>query len=300
MHPFLPGLARRTAFLPALLLAVGIWPGVRAHAEPAAFTGTWRFTHAQVAPWADAATAHIQQEWLGQSLTVIPGAADAGGRVTGPHPLQCEKATFEDTRVPAEGLFQGGLPAPARDAALALGLPAGEVPGVSLSCSTGVFEFHRADDTSLLLAVDNVIWTLDRSAGTQAAGDAPEAALQRLLEAHFAGDMAFTTASAAAKRPWLTAELWRAIEQWLARPQPEDEVPAIDGDPFTNSQEYPLRFSVGPARAEADAGTVTVDVNFAFVGITRPVTYVLRREAEGWRVAELRYPDGETFSALLR
>lgn len=300
MHMSLTLRARPRTLMRCLLLACFVWASTAAPAEPAPFTGAWRFTHAQVAPWADAATTQIQQGWLGQFLWVSRNLAGGGKRVSGPHPLLCEKATFEDTRVPAEGLFQGNLPAPARDAARALGLPDGEVPGVSLSCSTGVFEFHRADESSLLLAVDNVIWTLDRTAGTQANEDAPEAAVQRLLEAHFAGDMAFTPASAATKKQWLTAELWRAIEQWQARPQPEDEVPAIDGDPFTNSQEYPLRFSVGPAHAGDVANLDTVDVTFAFVGIARPVTYVLKRDADGWRVAELRYPDGGTLSELLR
>ena len=130
--------------------------------------------------------------------------------------------------------------------------------------------------------------------------------------------MAFTPTSAAAKRGWLTAGLWRAIEHWQAQPQPEDEVAAIDGDVFTDSQEYPLRFSVGPARtldgAQAVSGLVDaqgatevqlptevqVDVTFSFVGPVRPVTYLLRREDDGWRVADLRYADGGTLSALLR
>ena len=309
----------------ALLLVCCMWTGAAVHAEDAPFTGPWRFTQAQVAPWAEAANTRIQHDWRGQVLRVSPLRAGGGRHLSGPHPLRCDRVTVAETRVPAEGLFQGGLPAPAQDAARALGLPDGEVKGVSLTCSTGVFEFHRADASSLLLAVDNVIWTLVRSAGTQANDDAPEALVQRLLEAHFAGEMAFTPASAAAKRGWLTDGLWRAIEHWQAQPQSDDEAPVIDGDVFTDSQEYPLRFSVGPARAPGGAlavgGSVEpgaadvrapaaikpevgaeaeVEVAFSFVGLVRPVTYVLRREADGWRVVDLRYADGGTLSALLR
>ena len=45
------------------------------------------------------------------------------------------------------------------------------VAGVSLTCDRGIFEYHVADAQSILVALDNVIWTLNRSAGTTLPGE---------------------------------------------------------------------------------------------------------------------------------
>ena len=122
--------------------------------------GTWKITRGVVAPWVQPGRSLPDiRAWLGQTVRFAPG------RVTGPAPMRCGNARYQATHTPPEGLFQGVLPAPAQDAARALDLPAGEVPGTSLTCDTGIFELHRAGATTLLVAVDNVIWTLDRSHG---------------------------------------------------------------------------------------------------------------------------------------
>lgn len=82
-----------------------------------------------------------------------------------------------------------------------LGLAGASFKGVSVRCDTGVFEYHYADEDTMLLALDNRIWTLARTAGTRAAEAAPEGVVQRFLEAHFAGDMGFTPETADAERP---------------------------------------------------------------------------------------------------
>ena len=77
-----------------------------------------------------------------------------------------------------------------------------------------------------------------------------------------------------------------------------DEVPPINGDPFTYSQEYPSRFTLG--RPGADAAQAVVPVSFSDGSRTRRVDYVLRRDGGGWRVDDLRYDDGGTLRGLLR
>jgi hypothetical protein len=111
-------------------------------------------------------------------------------------------------------------------------------------------------------------------------------------------DMGFTPESVARKRSLLTPGLGGAIGTYFARPFPEDEVPPIAGDPFTDSQEYPTRFTLGPsASGGADA---VVAVSFAGDVRHRRVDFVLRREEERWLLDDLRYEDGSTLRALLQ
>ena len=122
--------------------------------------GSWKVTRGVVAPWVKPGRSLPDaKSWLGQTVRF---EAD---RVAGPGVISCGHARYQATRTPPEGLFQGVLPAPAKTRARALGLPPGAVPGTSLTCDNGIFELHRADATTLLIAVDNVIWTLDRSPG---------------------------------------------------------------------------------------------------------------------------------------
>ena len=52
--------------------------------------------------------------------------------------------------------------------------------------------------------------------------------------------MGFLCASVAQKSQWMTDTLRQQIATYLQRPSPKDETPVMDGDPFTDSQEYPL------------------------------------------------------------
>lgn len=255
--------------------------------------GCWRITHAVVAPWAHAGT----------DGRAVPARRDRWVRfhrasVDGPGALNCAHAVFEPTHYPAEGLFQGNLPAPAMASARTLGIARLPLAGVRVTCDTGVFEFHRIDADTLLLGLDNRVFTLSRAPGALAGADAPEGRVQRLLEGHFSGDMAFFPASVEAKRRWLSARLARRIAGYFARPAPESEVPDINGDPFTDSQEYPARFAVG--RAVVADGVAEVPVHFADAERDRTLVYRLLRERGEWRLDDLRYASGMTLHGLLR
>ena len=71
-------------------------------------------------------------------------------------------------------------------------------------------EFHVADAMHLLVAIDNVIWTLDRSPGALATASSPEGVVQALLERHFATGLKFDRAT--------TQRLARSLSP--ARPPP--------------------------------------------------------------------------------
>ncbi len=258
-------------------------------ASPAfALEGDWRIALSRAAPWATDAGA--AQAMVGARFALREG------RASGPGPLSCGQARVQAIVSPPEGLFQGGLPVPARDAA-ALGLAAVEVPGFRLECDSGSFDFHQADADTVLLALDNRILSFSRAPGALAPQDAPEARVQALLEQHFAGDMGFLADGAAAKAAWLTSELQARIDAYFARGWPDDEVPPINGDPFTDSQEYPTRFAVQAARIEGDVAEVPVRFADAYAG--RELLYRLRREAGGWRIDDIDYGRGEHFSGLL-
>jgi len=252
--------------------------------------GSWRVEREQPAPWVVSAGELFDALPLGSKLTF------EATRMRGPGVLDCANAKYAVSTTPAEGLFQGGLPNPALDAER-LGLPRTAVRGLSVNCDNGLFEFHQADVDSLLFALDNRIYTLSRSAGALAAAGAPEAAVQQLLEQHYAGDMGFLPALWSAKRPALAATLNAAIDGYFAAPWPSDEPPPINGDPLTNSQEYPTRFAVGAAALDGKLRRVTV--GFADAHEQRQVDFVLQNEADAWRVVDLHYPDGHRFSDML-
>jgi len=122
---------------------------------------------------------------------------------------------------------------------------------------------------------------------------------QACMQAHFAGDMGFTPATVARKAACLSPGLQQDIAAYFARPAAPDEVPAIDGDPFTNSQEYPRRFRVGPARLRGERAEVPVTLSGH--GRHERLTLLLRRDPAGaWRIDDLRYADGSALRALLR
>ncbi len=104
--------------------------------------------------------------------------------------------------------------------------------------------------------------------------------------------MAFTKASLARKSKWLSPDFLARLKAEQARPGNPDEVPNIDGDPFTDSQEYPTRFVVGKATTEGQRARVPV--RFSGKGAQRTLVALLRNSPDGWRVDDLVYEDGKT------
>jgi hypothetical protein len=250
--------------------------------------GPWRLVASQAVPWPDAGARPAPDP-------ALQGAAlrFAAGRVEGPPPLACEGATYEVVLQPAEGLFQGALPAPAEPAARALGFASFPVATLRVACSGGSFDYHFRDDATLLTALDAVLWRLERA---RAAG-APSDVVQRLLLDHVTHDMGFTEAGFARKTGLLAPALVELGRRALAAQAGTEEAPLVNGDPFTNSQEYPDRFALGAS--EEQGGRASVPVFFADAQRRRRVDYLLERAGGAWRVTDLRYEDGSTLRALL-
>ena len=281
-------MTRTVAILFALVASVlAIAPTMLVAQRAPTLIGVWRISHGVVAPWVKPTdpkpNAH---EFIGERVTVTTA------RVDGDRLLTCARPNFEVTHMPAEGLFQGGLPAPAKTLAReALGFTRLPVVGISLNCDAGLYEFHQADAQTMLVAVNNVIWTLDRSPAALAEATSPSGVMQRFLEQHFAGDMGFLKPDVMAKRAFFTDSLIQRINRYFAKPSPKDVTPAIDGDPFTDSQEYPTRFSVRAGNVTGDRAAVSV--RFADGYRVRRVTYLLRAQSGTWHIDDIRYGGGQ-------
>lgn len=254
--------------------------------------GRWRVTIGTAAPWLPVVEKADTRVWVGEELSF------SARSLRGPGMFTCNNVRYETVSVPADGLFQGKLPAPTGAAAERLGIGKAPLHSVRVNCDSGSFDFHRVDADTLLVAADNVIWTLDRSPGVKAPAASAEGRVQAMLQAHFAGPMEFVPASVEAKRAWLSAGLRARMEAYFAKAVPANEPPLINGDPFTDSQEYPTRFSVGAAVVENDRATVAV--RFADAHRERMVRYRLVRAEGVWRVDDLNYEDGDALSVRLR
>lgn len=134
--------------------------------------------------------------------------------------------------------------------------------------------------------------------------------VQSFYRFHFAHDMGFTPGNVEMRRRWLTRELYDLLrdefrkEAEHAKAQP-DEAPFIEGDPFTNSQEYPKSFRVGGVIQ--GGGMADVRVVFVWPGRTRrerverAVVVSLRRSGRRWLIGNINALDGgEDLLTLLR
>ncbi len=268
--------------------------------------------------------APAQTVWRGQfegwlplpSQTPDPAAAAAAGGLRGrslvlrdddlqgPAGLACGRARPTLLKMPAQGLFQGALdPAgalPPAAQARALGLDGARVLTLRIECDNASLDLHRDRAGHWLLALDGRVarWREARAG----AGDSPLAAVLALLVHHQSAQHPSVAAQAQALRRWLHPQLQRAFADYLRQPWPPDEVPPLDGDPFTDSQEPTDRLQLGPARIDGGSAQVPVRVVFdlgAGREAARSLRYELQRHQGHWRVLDVRDEQGSTLRELL-
>ncbi len=155
-----------TAALAALVLGAAPAPSAPKADTPETkypIFGTWTITKYTPAPWIEAGedTADIKadaEHHLHLQVTFKPGVVLSKDTTLG-----CKEADYQPTDLPPEGLFQGGLPAPDQaKLAASYGLPADHIDGFDLDCSTGLFSYHFANADTLLFALSDVIYWLER------------------------------------------------------------------------------------------------------------------------------------------
>lgn len=126
------------------------------------FFGTWHMTTAVVAPWWDHVGAEPTASADMATFTL------AAGKSTGPALLTCDKPAYATNIAPQRGLFQGNLPDPQKDAP-ALGFTSPDIIVMSFTCASGAgdvsLDFPMRDDDTIMLGLDNMIYTYKRAAG---------------------------------------------------------------------------------------------------------------------------------------
>jgi len=122
--------------------------------------------------------------------------------------------------------------------------------------------------------------------------------VQDFYRFHFAHNMAFTPDAVKARSAWLSPRLLEICTAHFASPSAPDEVPIINGDPFTNSQEYPNSFQVGtPSLSNS---TALVPVSFQWPdGRKRSLSVALVMQNRKWLIDNIRYPDGSSLNSLI-
>ena len=124
--------------------------------------GEWTIVEAVPAPWADP-TRHAALAAQGKRLIDVTVAFNAKDVVSKHRPFACKRVRYEPTAYPADAIFQGNLPEPNPiGAAARFGFAKGDISGVDLRCTGGLFSYHFRDANTALTALDNVIYTLKR------------------------------------------------------------------------------------------------------------------------------------------
>ena len=78
--------------------------------------------------------------------------------------IDCKsRVIYEPNSLAVDALFNGNLPEPnPTAAAVRMGFPRGDVPGVDVRCLKKTFTLHFRDPNTALLSLDDVIYTFKR------------------------------------------------------------------------------------------------------------------------------------------
>ena len=127
------------------------------------------------------------------------------------------------------------------------------------------------------------------SPAADSSGADPVQTVQSFYDYHFKHDMGFGVPEMKARKAWLSPELYALIIKVLKKPVPKGDAPDIEGDIFTDSQEYPTAFHVGKVTVKKE--TAMVDVTFSWSREKRHVTLILTQVEHAWRIGDIDYGD---------
>ncbi len=128
------------------------------------FLGRWKQTGAQTAPWwkGDGEPPAPNPDFTSTDLVITPST------VEGPTIAACAAPAYRVVQSPVESLFEGNLPDPWNDAK-ALGLQGSYATTLETSCGDAykdvTLQFPMVDAGTILLGLDNVIYTFERQPG---------------------------------------------------------------------------------------------------------------------------------------
>jgi hypothetical protein len=113
-----------------------------------------------------------------------------------------------------------------------------------------------------------------------------------------AGNTSYTERNILAKRKWLSKPLFDALVAERKKSAKSDSAPYLNGDPFTDSQEYPSSFSIDTF--DCRKAETTVKVTFTNQPETKWVIVKLVLQNHQWKIDNVFYQDGNNLFANLR
>jgi hypothetical protein len=124
------------------------------------FFGKWQLTRAQVAPWWDGKG---EEPVADPAFTMVQFAAD---KSSGAPIVTCDKPQYTVSMITPPGLFEGNL-ADAFSQARMIGFMDKDITMLRFGCASGAadvsLDFPMLDDNTIMLGLDNVIYTLSRT-----------------------------------------------------------------------------------------------------------------------------------------
>lgn len=121
-------------------------------------------------------------------------------------------------------------------------------------------------------------------------------AVSAFYKFHLARNKDFTVANLRVRRRWLSPELYKLLLGELKREAEQrkthpDEAPYFEGDPLTNSQEYPDSFRVGKTENGGDLAKVTVTMMWSPRTSRgrdqRDIVVEVKRTGTGWLINDI-------------
>ena len=91
---------------------------------------------------------------------------------------------------------------------------------------------------------------------------------------------------------YFATDLARAIEADMREAKRRGEVPALDGDPFLDAQDWDVENLAINVKTDDDGQKATGEVTFDNLGKRTQVTLALLRTGMGWRITDIKSPSG--------
>ncbi|HSQ20192.1 MAG TPA: DUF3828 domain-containing protein [Blastocatellia bacterium] len=126
---------------------------------------------------------------------------------------------------------------------------------------------------------------------------------------HLAHNKNFTVRNVQQRKRWLTPELYGLLLKELKQQAAEskahpDEAPYFEGDPFTDSQEYPDSYRVGKAEVSGDVAKMNVTLLWSARTSRgrdkRDIVVEMTRSAGGWVINDIINNQGSRLTDELK
>jgi hypothetical protein len=145
-----------------LLVSLGA-AGSAAAADPF-YVGSWTFTAATVAPWADP---HRKPDDTERARLMGKAVVFKAREISGPRPFACAKPQYKVTDYGPDMIFQGAFDemqradkkADPKALAASLGLTGARIKTLETGCEIDV---HFVDDTTAEVGLNNYVYTLKK------------------------------------------------------------------------------------------------------------------------------------------